>query len=130
MEHCPICNEYMWLSGVHKCDPRWVAVMIGDEQPDKPFAWSDYQAYTKIFADDAEAAAEDAASRFNSDTCEYPSHQVIGIMTYDAYCDWCYSDENTEDFADPAKLTWFDVACEMMPSYNARQRGRARVKED
>ena len=124
MERCPICNEYMWLSGIHKCNTRWVALIIGsDDKPDGPFVWSDYSAYTKLFNDDAKDAAEDAAAQFSSDTSEYESEQLVGIMTYDDYCEWYYSDDNKKDLIDPDKLSWFDVHCEMMPTYNARQRG-------
>lgn len=119
MERCLICNQYMWFPASHKCQARWVAVMFGSDEPDRPFTWSDYEAYTELFADTAKDAAEEAAERFNSDTCEYSSSQTVGVMAYDDYCEWYYSDENTEDFADPAKLTWFDVACNMEPTYSA-----------
>lgn len=111
----------MWFPASHKCQARWVAVMFGrDDKPKLPFVWSNYAAYTDLFTDTAQDAAEEAAERFSSDTCEYSEYQTVGVMTYDEYCEWYYSDENKEDWMDPAKVAWFDVRCEMTPTYSAQ----------
>lgn len=122
MERCPVCKGYMWNPPTHRCANRWVAVII-DDRPDKPFVWSNYSAYTDMFSTDAQAAAEEAAERFDNDMSE-SGQRTVGVMSYDEYCEWYYSDENEEDFMNPVKLRWFDVRCEMVPSYRSSQMRR------
>lgn len=120
MERCPVCKIRMWNPSTHTCANRWVAV-ITDDRPKTPFVWSNYGCFTDLFSTDAQGVAEEAAERFNYDQVEYHSHRTVGVMSYDDYRDWFYSAENEEDFMDPNKLTWFDVSCEMVPSYSSRQ---------
>lgn len=120
MERCTVCKARMWNPATHKCENRWVAV-ITDDRPEKPFTWSNYSCYTDLFSTDAQGVAEEAAERFDNDLCEYHSQRTVGVMSYDDYVDWFYSDENEKDFMDPSKLTWFDVTCEPVPSYSSRQ---------
>lgn len=119
MERCPVCKDYMWFPATHTCANRWVAV-ITDDRPDKPFVWSNYSAYTEMFSTDAQGAAEEAAERFGNDISE-SGQWTVGVMSYDEYCEWYYSEEHEEDFMDPVKLRWFDVRSEMVPSYRSSE---------
>jgi len=58
---CPNCQAYIWPSGSHQCPPLWT-VILPEYDPDYEM---------KIYAVDAEAAAEKAVEQNEAESAEY-----------------------------------------------------------
>ena len=114
-DRCPTCQEYAWLRR-HKCAPVWL-VFTEDRHED----WDEAD---KVYATDAEQAAEKWAERDDCDSAEYSivagSDVAVQVRRLD------------EPDSDPV---WWTVTGESVPQYHATkstqlQCSRCRTRRD
>lgn len=102
---CDECGDYGWFGTdfrVHRCKPAWECRMSDDDD------WSD----VRIYASDAEEAAERFAARYDADCGDYPlvsnrySKDPVVIV---------------RPFDESAPETQWAIAAEMVPHYSAAE---------
>ena len=93
-DKCIRCGEF-GLINTHRCLPTW---LVSDENSDE-----EYNDWVRIYANDAEEAAEKFSARRDSSQIEYPSYLTVYVKQ---------DDENSLTVA-------YDVSCEAVPLYRA-----------
>jgi hypothetical protein len=91
-DKCTICGEF-GLINTHRCPPTY---LVSDENSDEE--WNDW---ARIYANDAEEAAEKFSAQRDSSQGEYPSYRIVYVKQ---------DEENSPAVA-------YNVSCESVPSY-------------
>lgn len=112
MSWCKTCGDFMTTVVAHKCHPAWRVWSPTFDQDEDDGA-------RRVFAFDAEEAAEAWADRFDRDCADYP---IVGGSEAEVHVRYDDDPERARTLRLPTDTQVFVVTGETVPSYTARSK--------